>query len=80
MLKAKDPLYLKRTVDMIINWERINYSDQIVHIHGDSDHTIPVKNVSCDYLIEEGSHMMMLTRARVINQIIAEILIQGNRN
>jgi pimeloyl-ACP methyl ester carboxylesterase len=74
MLKAKDPLYLKRTVDMIINWKRTVYSDKIVHIHGDKDHTIPIRNVQYDYLIEEGSHMMMITRAGEINQIIAHIL------
>ena len=76
MLKAKDPLYLKRTVDMIINWDRCTYSDKIVHIHGDKDHTIPIKNVRYDYLMEEGSHMMMITRAGEINQIIAHILNQ----
>lgn len=74
MLKAKDPLYLKRTVDMIINWDRSTYSPKIVHIHGDKDHTIPIKNVEYDYLMEEGSHMMMLTRAGEINEIIAYIL------
>ncbi len=74
MLKAKDPLYLKRTVDMIINWKRTVHSDKIVHIHGDKDHTIPIKNVQYNYLIEEGSHMMMITRAGEINQIIAHIL------
>ena len=74
MLKAKDPLYLKRTVDMIINWKRTVYPEKIVHIHGDKDHTIPIKNVEYDYRIEEGSHMMMITRAGEINQIIAHIL------
>ncbi|MCK5694193.1 MAG: alpha/beta hydrolase [Bacteroidales bacterium] len=76
MLKAKDPLYLKRTVDMIINWDRTSYSDKIIHIHGDKDHTIPIKNVRYDYLMEEGSHMMMITRAGEINQIIDHILNQ----
>jgi pimeloyl-ACP methyl ester carboxylesterase len=76
MLKAKDPLYLKRTVDMIINWDRTTYSDKIIHIHGDNDHTIPIKNVQYDYLMEEGSHMMMITRAGEINQIIDHILNQ----
>ncbi len=76
MLKAKDPLYLKRTVDMIINWDRTTYSDKIIHIHGDNDHTIPIKNVRYDYLMEEGSHMMMITRAGEINQIIDHILNQ----
>jgi len=74
MLKAKDPLYLKRTVDMIINWERSEYSDEIIHIHGDKDHTIPLRNLHYDYLLEDGSHMMVLTRAEEINKIIWQIL------
>jgi hypothetical protein len=74
MLKAKDPLYLKRTVDMIINWERTDYSPEIIHIHGDRDHTIPVKNIQYDYLIKDGSHMIMLTRTGEINRIIRSIL------
>jgi pimeloyl-ACP methyl ester carboxylesterase len=74
MLKQKDPLYLKRTVDMIINWDRTEYPDHIVHIHGDKDHTIPIKNITYDYLLEDGSHMMMITRAGEINKIIGEIL------
>lgn len=80
MLNEKDPLYLKRTADMIINWKRTTYPDQIVHIHGDSDHTIPHKNVKYDYLLEEGSHMMMLTRAWEINLILAYILNQASKD
>ena len=74
MLKAKDPLYLKRTVDMIINWERTAYPVSIIHIHGDRDHTLPVRNISYNYLVHEGSHMMMITRADEINQILEQIL------
>lgn len=74
MLKEKDPLYLKRTVDMITHWQRITYPDRIVHIHGNNDHTIPVKNVKVDYLVEGGSHMMMITRAEEINGLVREIL------
>jgi hypothetical protein len=59
---------------MIINWERCEYSEQMYHIHGDTDHTIPVKNVHYDFLLEDGSHMMILTRAEEINKIISQIL------
>jgi pimeloyl-ACP methyl ester carboxylesterase len=76
MLREKDALYLKRTVDMIVNWDRSSYPEHIVHIHGDSDHTIPVKNVSYDYLLKDGSHMMMLTRAPEINLLLVYILSQ----
>lgn len=74
MLKAKDPMYLKRTSEMIVNWDRKSYSDVIVHIHGDKDNTIPIKNVKYDYKIKNGSHMMILTKGEEINQLINEML------
>jgi hypothetical protein len=77
MLKEKDPVYLKRTVEMITHWERTSYPEGIVHIHGNKDHTIPVKHVKVDYLVEGGSHMMMITRAGEINEILEKILQQN---
>jgi len=74
MLKKKDPLYLKRTGQMIVSWDREYYSRSIYHIHGDADNTIPIKNVKYDYVVKEGSHMMALTRAEEISEIISEIL------
>jgi pimeloyl-ACP methyl ester carboxylesterase len=75
MLNDKDPLFLKRTVAMIIGWERKEPGDPIVHIHGDKDHTIPIKNVEYDYLIDGGSHMMVYTRADEISAILNKILL-----
>jgi pimeloyl-ACP methyl ester carboxylesterase len=74
MLGAKDPTYLKRTVDMIINWDRSNYDPEIIHIHGDIDHTIPFKNVKADFVIKDGSHMMVYIRAEEISEILNEVL------
>jgi hypothetical protein len=74
MLKKKDAAYLKRTADMIVTWERDSYPYSIIHIHGNADHTIPIKNVSCDYIIKDGSHMMVLSRAEEISGIFAEVL------
>lgn len=75
MLKNKDPRYLKRTANMIINWNKENYDSKIVHIHGTKDHTIPFCNVKADYLINGGSHMMTLTRGDEINNLIKLILM-----
>lgn len=74
MLRQKDPRYLKRTVDMIINWEREVSAPGVVHIHGDGDNTIPIRNVKCDHVLKDGSHMMVLTRAPEISAILLEIL------
>ncbi len=74
MLKDKDPKFMRRTIDMIINWNRESYDSEIVHIHGDKDHTIPVKNVKYDYLIADGSHVMTLTRPRELSLLINELI------
>jgi len=70
MLGDKDPKYLKRTIDMIIKWDKQSSSENIIHIHGEKDHTLPIRRLDPDYRIPEGSHMMTLTRAQEINVII----------
>lgn len=76
MLHDKDPLFLKRTSNMIINWQRSSYSEDIIHVHGTNDHTIPYKNVKANYSIKNGSHMMVLTRFKEVNTIINNELLQ----
>jgi len=75
MLTDKDPEFLARTIPMIINWERKENKSEIIQIHGDRDNTIPIKNVNCDYLVEDGSHMMVLTDGEKISKIVNEVLI-----
>ncbi len=74
MLKDKEPRFLKRTANMIINWDRNSYSDSIFHIHGTNDHTLPLRFVQPDKTISGGSHMMVLTRADEVNQVLKEYL------
>jgi hypothetical protein len=80
MIENKDPDFLKRTINMIIRWKREEYREDIIHIHGDSDNTIPLKNVDYDYLIKDGSHMMVYTRAAEISALINKILLEEDDN
>lgn len=72
MLKAKNPTFLKRTIGMIIKWNKTQADSSIIHIHGNKDHTIPVRNVKYNHLINKGSHMMILTRTKEIQEIILQ--------
>lgn len=74
MLGAKDPIYLKRTVDMIIRWDKTESSSPIIHIHGSKDRTIPIRNVHPTYTIPGGSHMMTLTEPDQINDLLETYL------
>ncbi|WP_375577876.1 alpha/beta hydrolase [Marivirga tractuosa] len=67
MLSSKDPVYMKRTVEMIIKWDRKIELKNFIHIHGTKDRTIPIRNVKPTHIIEGGSHMMTLTQPSPIN-------------
>ncbi len=74
MLKAKDKHFMKRAIHMIVCWERTKVPSGIYHLHGDKDHTLPLRNIQAYHVIPEGSHMMVLTGASKINDIIHEIM------
>ncbi len=74
MLGDKDPEFMKHAVHMIINWDRTAHSDKIIHIHGNKDKTIPIRNVRYDYLIKGGSHVMTLAQAEEVNKVLKEVL------
>lgn len=76
MLRKKNKTYLKRSVNMIVNWNRKEYKPSIIHIHGTNDHTLPVRLIKATHLIDGGSHMMTLTRGNEVNLIIRSILSQ----
>jgi pimeloyl-ACP methyl ester carboxylesterase len=75
MLSSKNATYMKRTVALIINWDREVNTKPIYHIHGTNDHTLPIKKIkSLTYIVDKGSHMMTLTRAKDISDILNAIL------
>jgi predicted esterase YcpF (UPF0227 family) len=45
MLKTKNELFMERSVDMIINWDRETNRSKIIHIHGTADRTLPIENI-----------------------------------
>ncbi|MDH5474431.1 MAG: alpha/beta hydrolase [Cyclobacteriaceae bacterium] len=74
MLTDKNKHFMKRSVQMIIQWNRTIYSSDIIHIHGDKDNTIPIRNINYDYAVIDGSHMMTLTRPEIISKILNKAL------
>ena len=77
MLNTKSPAYMKRTIGMIINWQRSSNTAQIYHIHGTLDHTLPLRYIKSPYtVLPKGSHMMTLTLGKEISDLINQILAQ----
>jgi pimeloyl-ACP methyl ester carboxylesterase len=75
MLGKKNSLYMKRTVNLIINWKKEANTKKIWQIHGTKDHTLPFRKIkSPDHIVKGGSHMMTLTRAKEISELLNRVL------
>lgn len=75
MLRDKDAIFLRRTIEMIMHWDRTVAPKNIIHIHGNKDHTIPIRKVDYDILVPGGSHMITLTRGEEISRLVEEVLL-----
>lgn len=75
MLNGKNAVYMKRTVSLIINWDRKENTKHVYQIHGGNDHTLPIKKIKRPtYTVNNGSHMMTLTRAKEISDMLNAVL------
>jgi esterase/lipase len=65
---------LKWSIYTIIRWEQIKPVENIIHIHGTADKVFPIKNIKNPIKIKNGTHIMILTKAKKISKIIDAIL------
>lgn len=66
--------YVNWSFDKILNWRNTTEFKNVIHIHGDQDRIFPIKHITPDYIIKEGTHMMVWNRAAEISAIINSIL------
>lgn len=74
IIKNTDEHFLKWALLQIINWKNIEFSEEIIHIHGDKDIVLPCKYLKYNYLISGGTHFMTLNQSSKIEHIILENL------
>lgn len=73
-----DKKYIPWAVHTIVNWQRTEPDTEIIHIHGTHDGVFPVQNIQNFTPISDGTHVMILNKAKKINSILADILPYEN--
>ncbi len=61
-------------VNAVVHWCNKTMPVNVVHIHGTKDILLPFKFVKADYAIKGGTHLMVLTRAQEVSDIILKEL------
>jgi hypothetical protein len=70
MINSMETNYFKNAINIIVNWERKEFPENYIHIHGNADKLLMYKYVKANYTIEKGSHAMVVFQAEEISKII----------
>ena len=76
-LSVRDKSYLDWAIEQIINWDRTEIDNEIIHIHGDSDEVFPIKNIKKCIHVKGGTHIMIITKYRWLNQNLPKIMLDN---
>ena len=73
-LDVRDKKYLDWAIYNVLHWKPTNNNLNIIHIHGNKDEVFPLKHIKNSIIIEGGTHAMIITKAKIINTILEEII------
>lgn len=73
ILSKTDPVFLRRAVNMILEWRNETPPTNFYHIHGTNDYLLPLR-VQCQQTVRGGGHFMIVDRAKEISTWLQEII------
>jgi len=75
-LSMRDEKYLPWAIKNVLHWKQNVNNDNVIHIHGNKDGIFPIKNIKNCIIVDGGTHIMILNKAKKINLILEEVLRQ----
>ena len=73
-LSVRDETYLAWSIENVLNWKQTKPLENIIHIHGTEDHIFPIGHIQNCIPIENGTHIMVINKAKTISKIIINLL------
>ncbi|GFD83342.1 alpha/beta hydrolase [Tenacibaculum sp. KUL118] len=69
-LSIRDKKYLQWAIYNVLHWEQEKSIPGIIHIHGKKDEVFPIKHIKNSIEVENGTHVMILTKSKTISEIL----------
>lgn len=78
IFEFKDHYYLRWSINQIVNWHRSSdyQIDNLTHIHGNKDIVFPISNIKNCEVVEEGTHIMVMQKPKIVSELINQVLDQ----
>ncbi|MDO3625357.1 alpha/beta fold hydrolase [Mucilaginibacter sp. BT774] len=74
MLKGTSPKFIKWALGAILHWDNQTIPPNVYHIIGDKDKVFPYKRIKGATIIKGGTHIMIYTKAKEINNWLKDII------
>ena len=74
LIRDTDPAFVRWALDAIVHWQCEQFTGPYIHIHGAGDWILPIRYTKPTHTISRCGHMMVLTKAKEINNILHENL------
>ena len=71
-LSVRNELYLDWAIENVLKWQEICPLKNYIHIHGTADHVFPIKHIKNCIPVKDGTHEMIIFKAKTISNIITE--------
>lgn len=74
MIRESDDSFIRWAMNAISTWQSIEAPSSRIHIHGTRDMILPIRYTKPTHMIAKAGHLMIMNRAKEINQILEKIL------
>jgi pimeloyl-ACP methyl ester carboxylesterase len=69
-----DPEFMKWALRAIAGWRNATVPQNLMHIHGDADHVLPISATNATVKVAGGGHLMIYSQADEVSRLIDEAL------
>ena len=73
-LSVRDKYYIDWSIDKIVNFKQDKPLKNLIHIHGDKDNVFPITNIKNCVRVKNGTHTMIIHRAKWFNENLSELI------
>ncbi|HEY9737139.1 MAG TPA: alpha/beta hydrolase [Trichocoleus sp.] len=74
ILLETDPHFLKWALHRVVLWNNEEIPENLSHIHGRCDRIFPALFVEPDFMVKQGSHLMVINHAAEISDLLQRII------
>lgn len=78
-LTKRDKNYLNWALQTVAYWNRVTVDDEIYHIQGSKDEIFPVKYIKNCKIVPNGTHIMIINKAKTLSKLLIEIIENEDR-